>query len=241
VLAVAITVVSLIVVLFDHARTPGAKPLPTAVAAGTRDAAVAPSNEPTPAASTPTVPETPVSTKLDSGQLPQTGVFPTTTTPQFSSEMAAFWQAVTSGVPSKGLPAFFPESAYIQVKAILDPRHDWTVRLLDRYYGDIGAAHRLLGPNATSAQLVGVQVYAGTAHWVTPGTCKNRVGYFEVPNSRVVYQVNGQVRSFGITSMISWRGEWYIVHLGAINESPGVPVVDAPSIGPGYPAPLQTC
>lgn len=237
--AVATTVLLVAVVLSQHGRTRRPPLHHTAVATGGRPAATAapPISPPGTVASTTTT----STTTVDAGSLPQTGAFPTAASAQFSAEMAAFWGAVKSGVPARGLPAFFPESAYEQVKAVSDPQSDWTYRLLDAYYRDIGAAHQLLGPDAASAQLLGVRVYAETAHWVTPGTCENRIGYFEVPNSRVIYRVDGQVRSFGIVSLISWRGEWYVVHLGAITESPGVPVVDAPAVGPGYPAPLETC
>jgi hypothetical protein len=83
-----------------------------------------------------------------------------------------------------------------------------------------------------------VIVPSAYAHWVDPGACFNRVGYYEVPNSRVVYRQNGATRSFGIASMISWRGVWYVVHLGSVNSSG---VVDDPSAGPGTPAPSSTC
>jgi len=32
----------------------------------------------------------------------------------------------------------------------------------------------------------------------------------------VRYRVDGQERTFPVTSMISWRGQWYVVHLGTI-------------------------
>ena len=70
------------------------------------------------------------------------------------------------------------------------------------------------------------------AHWVAPGACYNRIGYYEVPNARVVYRDGRSVRSFGIASMISWRGVWYVVHLGAVSgDASGT--VDAPSAGAG--------
>jgi hypothetical protein len=180
-------------------------------------------------------------TTIGTGDLPQTAAFPSSNSPEFLAEMAALWDAVVSGSPERGLPAFFPEAAYKQVKAERDPAADWESRLLGGYDLDIGAAHTLLGPGAASAQLIGVRVYATTAHWVVPGRCYNKVGYFEVPNSRVIYQVDGQVRSFGIASMISWRGDWYVIHLGAVIEAPGVATVDAPAAGAGYPASLYTC
>jgi hypothetical protein len=107
-------------------------------------------------------------------------------------------------------------------------------------YGlDIGAAHALLGSDPASARLLEVMVPQSYAHWVDPGACYNGVGYYEVPNARVVYRQHGEVRSFGIASMISWRGVWYVVHLGAIVGTSGL--VDDPSTGAGESAPSSTC
>jgi len=71
--------------------------------------------------------------------------------------------------------------------------------------------------------------------------CYNRIGYYEVPNSRLVYRAGGQVRSLGIASMIAWRGTWYVVHLGAVTRTGEDGVVDDPSDGPGTPEPSLTC
>jgi hypothetical protein len=37
-----------------------------------------------------------------------------------------------------------------------------------------------------------------------------------VYGTAVTYVAGGQSRTFEIHSLISWRGEWYVVHLGAI-------------------------
>ena len=92
-------------------------------------------------------------------------------------------------------------------------------RLVAGYRLDIAAAHALLGAHPRRARLVRVEVPVGYAHWVPPGACHNRVGYYEVPNSRLVYTGDGPVRFFGIASMISWRGVWYVVHLGAVKRT----------------------
>jgi len=155
--------------------------------------------------------------------------------------MEALWRGVVSGRLRPALAAFFPETAYLQVKAIADPAADYRLRLLGEYALDLAAAHALLGPHAASAQLVRVSVPEGYAHWVPPGACYNRIGYWEVPNARVVYRQNGQLRSFGIASMISWRGVWYVVHLGAVLRSGSGGVVDDPSAGPGVSAYSATC
>jgi hypothetical protein len=159
----------------------------------------------------------------------------------FQAQMASFWEGVkTDSVPA-ARPAFFPERAYEQLKTLGDPKGDYVIRLLLDYRLDIGAVHTLLGPNASSAQLVAVNVPESYVHWVDPGACYNQVGYYEVPNARVVYRIGGETRSFGIASMISWRGAWYIIHLGATFRVGNIPVLDNPSSGPGTSAPSSTC
>jgi hypothetical protein len=155
--------------------------------------------------------------------------------------MAALWRGVTTDSVKAAMPAFFPVRAYLQVKAIPDARGDFQSRLVHDFTLDIGAAHALLGSGATSVRLLAVNVPASYAHWVPPGVCYNRVGYWEVPNSRVVYSKQGQTRSFGIASMISWRGVWYVVHFGAVLRAGDAGVVDSPSSGPGVAAPSSTC
>ena len=183
----------------------------------------------------------PPTSTTDVGSLNQTGAFPTSTSPQFQTEMAAFWQGVVSGSPLAARPAFFPEGAYVQLKTIADPASDYTGRLLADFAADLDAAHALLGPDAGTATLVGVNVPEQYGHWIPPGVCDNSVGYYEVANSRVVYQENDQVRSFGIASLISWRGEWYVVHLGAILRSTSQGTVEDPEIGPGSSLDSTTC
>jgi len=173
------------------------------------------------------------------GKLPQTHQLPSASTRAFHQEMAALWNGVRRDSLRVALPAFFPEAAYVQVKAIGDPAADWSERLVRDYGLDLSAAHALLGAHPSRARLLRVVVPSAYIHWVDPGACYNGVGYYEVPNARVVYRQGEEVRSFGIASMISWRGVWYVVHLGAIVGPSGV--VDDPSTGEGSPVPSSTC
>jgi len=154
--------------------------------------------------------------------------------------MDALWRGIRSNSLSEALPAFFPEAAYAQVKAISDPQADWRDRLVGTFRLDIRAAHALLSAGGSRARLLRVDVPPAYAHWVRPGVCFNRIGYYEVPNARVVYRDGHSVRSFGIASMISWRGVWYVVHLGAVSGDAGG-MVDAPSSGAGTSTPSLTC
>jgi hypothetical protein len=180
-------------------------------------------------------------TTTDPGALPQTDQLPSSGTAQFAQEMDALWQGVVDDSVPTAMASFFPEQAYLKVKAIADPQADYENRLVAEFALDLGAAHALLGPDPSSARLVGVTVPSQYAHWVAPGTCYNGVGYYEVPNSRVVYQQAGATRSFGIASLISWRGVWYVVHLGAVVRSFDSGVVDDPATGPGTSAFSSTC
>jgi hypothetical protein len=175
------------------------------------------------------------------GSLPQTSALPSAHTATFAALMRHLWSGVVEGTLAGALPAFFPRGAYEQLKAIGAPRSDWQNRLAADYLFDIEAAHRLLGAHAANARLLGVHVVGSYAHWVPPGVCDNSVGYYEVPNARVVYSEDGAVRSFGIASMISWRGVWYVVHLGAVLREGRAGVVDEPSAGPGTSAYSGTC
>ena len=53
-----------------------------------------------------------------------------------------------------------------------------------------------------------------------PGVEVNSIGYWQVSYPRLRYVVNGQEHSYAFSSMISWRGQWYVVHLGP-NWRPG--------------------
>jgi hypothetical protein len=186
----------------------------------------------------PTGPPTAVPVAPGAGALKQSRAFPSTDSAAFRDAMQDLWLAVTTGNPRLALPAFFPLAAYQQVKAIYDPAEDWHDRLWYNFTLDVGAAHRVVDPDA---RLVRVIVPVSDAAWVDPGVCTNSIGYWHVPGARVVYRQHGQERSFGIASLISWRGVWYVIHFGAVLRSVVTGIVDQPAIGPGVPGPAGGC
>ena len=167
----------------------------------------------------------------------QTDVMPKTDDAAFRDLTTDVWLAVTTGNPSYGLPAFFPESAYEQVKAIADPAYDWRTRLWYDYTIDVAVAHQFVG---SDARLVAVVVPAQYATWIPPGACYNDIGYWHVPGARVEYRKDGHVESIGIASMISWRGVWYVVHLGGVQRT-GSGMIFEPAAGEGTPGPPGGC
>ncbi len=94
---------------------------------------------------------------------------------------------------------------------------------------------------APAPRLDRVIVPTAYAAWVYPGACYNKIGYWHVPGARVVYREHGNERSFGIASLISWRGVWYVVHLGAVQRTAVTGIVDQPAAGPGVPGPPGGC
>ena len=95
----------------------------SAAAAGSQPTrAAAPTGSATPRAARrrePALTASPVSLPVapGAGARPQTSAFPSTASAAFRHAMADLWLAVTTGNPRFGLPAFFPEAAYKQVKA----------------------------------------------------------------------------------------------------------------------------
>ena len=168
------------------------------------------------AAETTTEAPTSTTTTIDPATLPQTDEHPVATGAGFDSRAKALADAIIADDPSKGLPAFFPLAAYKQVKKISDPAADWKNRLIAEYGSDIHAAHAQLGPNASSAVFTGIELPDGSATWVKPGEEYNQLPYWRVYGTKLRFDVNGQTKTVPASSFISWRGQWYIVHLGAI-------------------------
>ncbi|MBX3199623.1 MAG: hypothetical protein KF894_15920 [Labilithrix sp.] len=200
----------------------GAPPAPEGV-----DAAVAPLPPPTPAESTsasdaaaaivdagaPKVTTTSIVDAGDPGSLPQTRDRPPASSPALDARAAALWDAIVHDEPERALPFFFPVTAYEQVKAIHSPASDWRRRLVAAYKRDIHGLHERLGKKAESATFVRLDVPDERARWIEPDEEYNKIGYWRVYGSRIVYAVDDKERTLDISSLISWRGEWYVVHL----------------------------
>jgi hypothetical protein len=161
-------------------------------------------------------PPAPSASSSDSASLPQTNEKPAPSSPELDARAAALWDAIARDEPDAAIPAFFPLAAYQQVKDVADPSADWKRRLVGAFRRDIHAYHAALGDDAANAKLVSLDVPDARARWVEPGEEWNKIGYFRVFGSKLRYQVDGASRAFEIKSLISWRGQWYVVHLAAI-------------------------
>ncbi len=151
-----------------------------------------------------------------SPRLPQTHDRPPASSPAFEQGTAALWAAIVKDEPALAMRFFFPLDAYEQVKDVGDPSADWKHRLVAAYERDIHALHSRLGAQAATAHLLKLEVPEAHARWVDPGEEWNKLGYYRVFGSQLRYEVDGESTAFEIKSLISWRGEWYVVHLSAI-------------------------
>ena len=151
---------------------------------------------------------------VDPSTLPQTNERPKATGAAFDARVAKLFAAIVSDTPEDAMPFFFPVHAYEQVKAIGNPAGDWRRRLVGAYERDIHKLHAKLGADPSRATFSRIEVPEDRARWVEPGEESNKLGYYRVYGTRIWYEVDGKQRSFDVTSLISWRGEWYVVHLG---------------------------
>ena len=149
----------------------------------------------------------------DAGGLPQTHDRPKPQGPFFESGATAWFDAIVQDDPVRAEVFFFPAAAYAQVKAIANPYADHKRRLLANFARDVHLAHAKLGKNAVKASFKSLDVPTERARWVEPGEEGNKLGYFRVYGSKLRYEVDGKPLSLEVSSLISWRGEWYVVHL----------------------------
>lgn len=155
----------------------------------------------------------PAADAIDPGTLPHTRDKPEASSDALDARAAALWDAIVHDDPERAMPFFFPLTAYEQVKAVGSPAADWKRRLVTAYERDVHALHQRLGRDPSLAKLVRIDVPTGRARWMDPGEEYNKLGYWRVYGTRIFYEVGGRERSFDVTSLISWRGEWYVVHL----------------------------
>jgi hypothetical protein len=151
-----------------------------------------------------------------SGKLPQTRAQPEPSGAAFDARVRALFDGIARDDVDHAMPFFFPLTAYAQVKAIANPAADWKARLVAHYARDIHALHAKLGPNAAHARFVAADVPMERARWVEPGEEYNRIGYFRVYGTKLRGELDGAPISIDVTSLISWRGEWFVVHLTGV-------------------------
>ena len=233
VLGAVVLILVAVTAIGGPSATPSTRVVPTSSTAGSSPTTTVP----------PTTSEPPATTTTDPGLLDQTTTEPPTDTPSLTGRLGPLWTAVQTGNLATGMTVFFPESAYLRMKTgvLPNPSGDYRSRLVALYNMDLGTYQAALGTPAASARLLTITADPTIAHWVPPGACANTIGYWHLPNVRIAYTSAGTESSFGVFSLISWRGTWYVVHLGPVPRTSGTGLLDLPSAGPGTPGPGGGC
>jgi hypothetical protein len=192
---------------------------------------------------TTTVASTTTTTTTDPGTQPQTAAVPPSSNAALHARLMPLWQAIQSGNVTEAESVFFPESAYLSMKTgqIPYPQSDYEYRLVAFLKLDLATYHEALGSSPATVPLLETIGQPAYSTWILRNTCENNVGYWHLPGVRLVYRLNGQVRSFGIASLISWRGVWYVVHLGPNPRPVNIGTLDNPAVGPGTSGPPGGC
>ena len=175
------------------------------------------------------------------GSLPQTTTEPSFAAP-LTHQMQTLATAIRTDSPTLGETVFFPSAAYINMKTgeIPSPASDYVDRLIAFFKLDLVAYHQRLYSGAMTT-FVRVRANPADAAWISPGVCENRIGYWHVQGVRLEFIRDSKVVSVAVASLISWRGLWYVVHLGPNIAPWGVGKVDGYSPGGGVPGPGGGC
>jgi len=150
----------------------------------------------------------------DGAPLPQTEDRPSVSSERFQRRMQRVADSILTGDLERARASFFPLVAYAQVKDVQKPERDYRYRLMTHFERDLLEYRKRLGKDVEHVEFLGVTVPEARVEWMKPGKEGNRLGYFRVLRSALHFRLpNGKEQSFELTSMISWRGEWYVVHL----------------------------
>jgi hypothetical protein len=188
----------------------GAAAAPTALATASASAAPA-SSSAAPALDPLDVPQL---VDADGKPLEQTKDRPSVDSPAFKRRLEVLWSAIVANDAALAERVFFPKVAYEQVKDIKNPAGDWKSRLMKNFARDIARYHEKLGDDARAARFLGLEVDDKRVKWMDPGKEGNKLGYYRVTRSKLRYaDAAGTERTLELTSLISWRGEWFVVHL----------------------------
>lgn len=171
--------------------------------------------EPADAALAPPDAGQPLSLAADDATLEQTEARPTAQDPLTLARARALFEALAADDPARGQDFFFPLDAYKQVKDSHNPESDWKGRLIAAYARDVHELRRAR-PELKDSRFVGLEIPDAGVKWVKPGEEYNKIGYYRVFKSSLVYETaSGQNKAIELKSLISWRGRFFLVHLSS--------------------------
>lgn len=193
------------------ATTSAAAPAPSASASASTPAPVASAEAPPEADPL----DTPALLDESGNPLPQTDkeTKPSFDSPAWQKRARLLFEAIQKDDPEIAARVFFPKEAYVQVKDIPKPEADWKSRLMRAFKRDIHEYHKAM-KKPEAAEYVGYKADMKHAKWMPERGEGNKVGYYRITHTKLQYKnADGKNRELDVTSLISWRGEWFLVHL----------------------------
>ncbi|HET9238358.1 MAG TPA: hypothetical protein VFO10_13945 [Oligoflexus sp.] len=130
----------------------------------------------------------------------------------FDSKAQRLLTALEKGAFADVKDFFFPEAAFLQLKAIARPA-DYYSQLVKWYEQDFTreqARFKGRGP------LVFKAIKGGSCKWKAPQTEANRIPYWSCYRRKIELTAAGQNESIEVRALINWGPQWYITHLGPI-------------------------
>lgn len=110
---------------------------------------------------------------------------------------------------------FFPESPFLQLKAIAKPA-DYYKQLVSWYEQDFNREQtrfRGRGPLQFKA------MKGGSCKWKAPGTEANKIAYWSCYKRKIELTAGDKTEVLEIRALINWGRQWYITHLGPIPKT----------------------
>ena len=123
---------------------------------------------------------------------------------------ARLFEAIVTDRPELAASEFFPEDAFLVVKAMAQPERYYR-RLAARFVADVHALHRTVGkPEGASFVRLDLGRRGG---WVRPGDEGNRLPYWAARHATLHYLRDGRPKTLEVRVLISWGPRWYVIHL----------------------------
>lgn len=126
------------------------------------------------------------------------------------AKVLRLWDAIVHDDPARAAGVFFPREPFLSIKAMRDPGRYYD-RLRARFELDIHALHDKT-PGIARAEFVRFEL-ARRGGYVVPGEEGNRLPYWASRHSRLMYRVDGELRSFEVRVLIAWESAWFVIHL----------------------------
>ncbi len=140
---------------------------------------------------------------------------PELSTPGLEQHGRVLLDAIAKDDPELAKDFFFPRAPFTPLKDVANPDRYW-VQLYATYKRDIHEMHRKRR-DWTGATFESLRL-GSPPTWVKPGDEYNKIGYYRTFNAKLRYTIGERKGVIDVHTIISWQGDWYVTHLGAIKH-----------------------